>query len=103
MDRARHDRSPFKSLRKALRSECAPAALNQDLEHLTGVIDGPPEPAALPIDHQAEFIKVLDVRARLPSALQSSGVLRAEPQRPEADGFVRDLNPLGQHQFGHVT
>jgi uncharacterized protein YfaP (DUF2135 family) len=25
------------------------------------------------------------------------------PQRPEADGFVRDFNPSGQHQFGHVT
>src|SRR5713226_8324700 len=39
-------------------------------------------------------------RARAP---QSSGVLRAEPQRPEADGFVRDLNPSGQHQLGDVT
>ena len=34
---------------------------------------------------------------------QSSGVLRAEPKRPEADGFVRDLDPSGQHQLGNVT
>ena len=51
----------------------------------------------------AAFIKMPDVRARPPRAPQSSGVLRADVPRPEADGFVKDLNPLGQHQFRHVT
>jgi hypothetical protein len=66
------------------------------------VIDGPPQPAALTINHQTEFVKVPDVRARAPRAPQSSSVLRTEPQRPEADAFVRDLNPSGQHQLGDV-
>jgi hypothetical protein len=59
--------------------------------------------SALPIDHQTEFIEVPDVRARPPRAPQSSGVLRAEPQRPEPNGFMRYLDPSGQHQLGDVT
>jgi hypothetical protein len=38
--------------------------LYEDIEHLAGVIDGPPEPAALALDHQTEFIEVPGVRAR---------------------------------------
>ena len=52
-DRSRWRTAPFVVLqefaKEALRSECATAALNQDVEHLAGVIDGPPEPAALPL------------------------------------------------------
>src|SRR6266851_2679577 len=95
-DGARHHPESLQEFAKeALRGEGAPAALNQDVEHLARVIDGPPQPAALPIDHQTEFIEVPDVGTRSPRAPQSSGVLRAEPQCPKADGFVRDLNPSG--------
>src|SRR5262245_64367211 len=90
-----HSSSPQELAKEALRGACAPTALNEDVEHLAGIIDGPPEPAAFPVDHQTEFIEVPDVRARPSRASQSSGVLHAEAQRPKADGFVRDLNPSG--------
>jgi hypothetical protein len=77
--------------------------LDQDVEHLARVIDGPPQPTALPVDHQAKFIEMPDVRARASRPSQSSGVLQAEPQRPEADGFVRDFNATGEQQFGDVA
>jgi hypothetical protein len=92
--------SPLKSF---LRKRFAARALRQDVKNLAGVIDGPPESAALSVDHQTEFIEVPDVRARPSRASQSSGVLRAEPQRPEANGFVRNPNPAGRHQLGDVT
>jgi hypothetical protein len=40
---------PSEFAKEALRGECAPTALYEDVEHLAGVIDGPPEPAALAI------------------------------------------------------
>ena len=93
-DGARHHPKSLQEFAKeALRGACAQAALHQNVEHLARVVDGPPQPAARPIDRQTQFIEVPDVRARAPRAPQSSGVLRAEPQRPETDGFVRDLNP----------
>jgi hypothetical protein len=96
-DRVRHHpESLHEFAKEAFRGERAPTALHQDVENLPRIIDGPPQPAALPIDHQTEFIEVPDVRA-LARAPQSSRVLRAEPQRPEADGFLRDLNPSGGH------
>ena len=64
--------------KEPLRRSGAPMALDQDVEYLTRVIDGPPQPTALPIDHQTEFIEVPDVRAGSPNAPQSSGVLGAE-------------------------
>jgi hypothetical protein len=74
-------------------------ALNEDIEKFAGVIDGPPQPAALSIDDQTEFIEVPDVGACPSPAPQSSRVLRPEPQ---ADGFVGDLNPSSEHQLGDV-
>src|SRR5262249_16894062 len=67
------------------------------------VIDGPPQPAPLPVDHQTEFIEMPDVRAGTARPSQASRVLQPEPYGPEADGFVRDLNSKGQQQRGHVS
>src|SRR5262245_4793837 len=60
---------------RTARSECFDRLLilnqdveHQDVEHLARVIDGPPQPAALSIDHQTEFIEVPDVGARPPAA-----------------------------------
>src|SRR5262245_56491909 len=95
-DDARHKLSALQEFSKEpLRGAGAPATLHQDVEHLARVVDGPPQPPALPVDPQTEFIEVPDVRARSLRAPQSSGVLDAEPQRPQADGLVRDLNPSG--------
>jgi hypothetical protein len=46
---------------------------------------------------------IAGVRAHPSRAPQTSRVLRAEPQRPESNGFVRDLNPAGEYDFGDVT
>jgi hypothetical protein len=54
------------------------------------------------IDNQTEFIQVPDVGAYPSRAPQSSGVLRVKPLRPEANGFVGDLNPASEHQLGDV-
>ena len=102
-DRARyHPNAGQEFAKEALRGPRAPTALDQDVEHLTRVIDGPPQPTALPIDHQAEFVEVPDVRAGTPRAPQVSRVLQAEPERPEPDGFIRDLDAAGKHEFRDV-
>ena len=67
--------------KEARRRTSAPVALHLDVEHLTGIIDGPPQPTASPVDHQTQFIEVPDIGARAPRALQSSGVLHAESPR----------------------
>ncbi len=74
--------------KEALRSEGASTALNEDVEHLACVIDRPPQPATLAVDHQTEFIEVPDVGTGPVRPPQSACVLRAEPHRPEADGLV---------------
>ena len=103
-DRARyHSKASQEFAKAALRGPRAPTALDQDVEHLARVIDSPPQPTALPIDHQTQFIEMPDVRARTSRPSQSSCILQAEPQRPEADGFVRDLNATDKEQFGDVA
>src|SRR5215813_2791781 len=42
-----HPKSLQEFAKEALRGPGAPAPLHQDVEHLAGVIDGPPQPAAL--------------------------------------------------------
>src|SRR6516165_1607327 len=52
-DGARYHLEVLQELAKEpLRRSGAPMALDQDVEYLTRVIDGPPQPTALPIDHQ---------------------------------------------------
>ena len=49
-DGARHHPESLQELAKeALRGECVPAALHEDVEDLARVIDGPPQPAPLPV------------------------------------------------------
>jgi hypothetical protein len=73
-DGARHHPQPFQEFaNEALRGECTPAALHQDVQNFTRVIDGPPQSAALPVDHQTEFIEVPDVRAGSPACASLVG------------------------------
>jgi hypothetical protein len=103
-DGARYHLDPLQEFAKEpLRRSGAPMALHQDVEYLTRVIDRPPQPTALPIDHQTEFIEVPDVRTGAPRAPQASGVLQTEPERPEPDGFIRDLDAASKHQFRDVA
>ena len=96
-------RSPFKSLRKkrvaarALRRRCTKMSSTSPASS-TARHSQPRSP--LIIRQSSSKCQMFEHAPRAP---QSSGVLRPEPQRPEADGLVRDLNSSGQHQLGHVT
>ena len=96
-------RSPFKSLRKkrvaarALRRRCTKMSSTSPASS-TARHSQPRSP--LIIRQSSSKCQMFEHAPRAP---QSSGVLRPEPQRPEADGLVRDLNSSGQHQFGHVA
>jgi hypothetical protein len=44
---------------------------------------------------ELSVVQTLKLESAISLTPQSSGVFRAESQRPEANGFARDLNPSG--------
>ena len=63
---------------------------NQNIDHVSILIDGPPKIEALTLDGDEEFINVPDVAESSLFPTQSSGVGRSEFLTPIADRFVGD-------------
>ena len=63
---------------------------DQDIDHVSILIDGPPKIEALTLDGDEEFIDVPDVAESSLSPTQSSGVGRSEFLAPVSDRFVGD-------------
>ena len=63
---------------------------DQNIDHVSILIDGPPKIEALTLDGDEEFIDVPDVTESSLFPTQSSGVGRPEFLRPVSDRFVGD-------------
>ena len=59
--RAAPSEVPSRACERSAAPRGTPAALHQDVAHLARIIDHPPQPAPLTVDHQTEFIEVPDV------------------------------------------
>jgi hypothetical protein len=63
---------------------------DQNIDHVSILIDGPPKIEALTLDGEEEFIDVPDVAESSLFPTQSSGVRRSEFLTPISDRFVGD-------------
>ncbi len=61
---------------------------DQNIDHVSILIDGSPKIAALTLDSDEEFIYMPDVAESSLFSPQSSGIGRSEFPRPGSDGFV---------------
>jgi len=79
------------------------AALDQDIEDVAVLIDGPPEIVLHPVDADEDLVEVpLVTRLRAPAS-QRVGVLLAERAAPLAHGLVGEDHPALGEQFLHVA
>src|ERR671929_707045 len=70
-------------------------ALNQDVEHDSILVDGPPEPVLLSADPQADFIQVPLVSRTGQPAPDPVGELLTELARPLPHGLMADEDAAG--------
>jgi len=76
------------------------AALYQDIQHVTVLIDGTPKILALALNRYGHLIKKPAVAARTASLSQTLRIIKAEPCAPLPNRFVRhDDIALGQQVF----
>ena len=76
---------------------------NQNIDHVSILIDGPPKIEALTLDGDEEFIDVPDVAESSPFPTQSSGVGRSEFLTPVSDRFVGDKDSSLSKQVFYVS
>ena len=77
------------------------ARLDDFIEHIAILIDGPPKPVLFAGNRDRDLVKVPNISAARPFALNASGVLRPELCRPAPDSLVRhDDAALQQHFLG---
>ncbi len=76
---------------------------NQNIDHVSILIDGPPKIEVLTLDGDEEFIDVPDVAESSPFPTQSSGVGRSEFLTPVSDRFVGDKDSSLCKQVFYVS
>ncbi len=76
---------------------------DQNIDHVSILIDGPPQIEALTLDGDEEFIDVPDVAESSLFPTQSSGVGRSEFLTPIADRFVGDKDSSLCKQVFYVS
>jgi hypothetical protein len=77
--------------------------LNENIDHVTILVDGPPQILSLTLDHHEQFVQIPSVaQASLPSP-ERPGVFDTKLPTPLSDGFVADGDaPLCQKIF-HIS
>src|SRR5437763_1707463 len=81
-------RQPFEELAKEfLRGPLIPAALHQDIEHVSLLIDGSPQIVTLSFDRQKHFIQVPLVPRPWTATPELISILLAKLATPLANGF----------------
>ncbi len=76
---------------------------NQNIDHVSILIDGPPKIEALTLDRDEEFIDVPDVAEPPLLPTQSSGVGRSEFLTPVSDRFVGNKDSSLREQVFYVS
>ncbi len=94
----------FQGPTKEVLSGSAISALgDQNIDHVSILIDGPPQIAALTLDGDEEFIDVPDVAESSLFPTESSGVRRSEFLTPVSDRFVEDKDSSLREQVFYVS
>jgi len=92
-DHARHVLQSFVKFFETLLGRLLVApALDQDVEHVVVLIDGPPQVMPLATDKQKHFVEMLFISGPRPPAAQLIGIVLAELETPLADGFIGDID-----------
>src|SRR5437868_13963978 len=89
----------FSSLRSS-RLLVAPA-LDQDVEHDAGLVDGSPKPMLYPGNFEHDLVQMPFVANPRKAATDLVGKRLAKLARPLSDGFVADDDAAGRQQFLH--
>ena len=76
---------------------------DQNIDHVSILIDGPPKIEALTLDGDEEFINVPDVAESSLFPTQSSGVGRSEFLTPVSDCFVGDQDSSLRKQVFYIS
>jgi len=79
-----------------------PPLLHHDVQHLALVVDRAPEVHPLAADAADHFVQVPTGRRRRAFAFQVTGDLRAELDRPAADGLVADIDAARRQHLLNV-
>ena len=75
------------------------ANLSDFVEHISILIDGAPEIAALAVDRNDHFAKMPYVSWAWLLSLQPASVVRSKFPSPDANGFVGDNDPAFEQQL----
>ena len=78
-------------------------ALDQDVQDVAVLVDGPPQVLPLAVDLDVDLVQVPFVAGPGSSAPQPAGVLGPELRAPLPDGLVGDDDPAGQEQQLHLA
>ena len=76
---------------------------NQNIDHVSIPIDGPPKIEALTTDGDEEFIDVPNVAESAPFPTQSAGIGRSEFLTPVSDRFIRNNDSALREQVFYVS
>src|ERR1700677_1309444 len=82
---------------QAPRGLCVPPDLHDFVEDISVLIDSLPEIALLAADRDDDLVEMPDIDATWRLALQPTGIVDAEFDRPASDGFVRYDNAALKH------
>jgi hypothetical protein len=63
-------------------------SLNQDIKHITVLINGTPEILSSTLDRDEDFVEMPRVAQTALSPLRAASVFRAELETPQTNGFV---------------
>src|SRR5205807_8857165 len=77
------------------------SALDQNVEHDTGLVHGPPKPMLYPTNFEHDLIQMPLVADPGKAATDLVGEMLTELARPLSDSFVADDNATGHQQLFH--
>lgn len=91
------------SLKEPLGGALIPARLNQDVDHVTVWIHGPPEILLLAVDSDEDLIQVPAVAEAALAALQLSSIVRTELLTPMSNGFIGNDEAAFCEKIFHIS
>ncbi len=107
-DHPRHGLAALEQLGRPLGQELlsrlfVAAALHEDIQHGSLLVDRSPEVGGFTVDGQKNLIKVPLVARTRPPAPELIGVLLAELKRPTANGFIAEHDTPNCQKFFNIS